>query len=103
MIWIKWKKQIKHEKNTIYQADKLPFNKDAFLACFNDLNHIVSLELKPSRVNIIFNQNPQVNLEKLKSLKGISGILVNSNKLSIILGEFSQATYNLLKHTRSLS
>ncbi|UUD35790.1 PTS sugar transporter subunit IIABC [Mycoplasmopsis citelli] len=100
LIWIKWKKQIKHQKNTIYQVDKLPFNEEVFLGCFDNLEQITNIELKPSRVNVFFNSSPQVNVEKLKKLKGISGILVSSNKISIILGEFSQATYLLLKNKK---
>lgn len=96
LIWIKWNKQTKHQKNTIYQVDKLPFNSEVFLNCFSNLTDIESLELKPSRVTILFKKQPQVNVDQLKQLKGISGIMLNSNKMSLILGEFSKATYELL-------
>ncbi|WP_036464944.1 PTS transporter subunit EIIB [Mycoplasmopsis sturni] len=96
LIWLKWNKQKKHQKNTIYQVDKLPFKKAALIEALGGKENINDVQLTPSRVNVICKDTKIVNLEQIKNLKGITGIFVSSSKVSLILGEFAKKTYDAL-------
>ncbi|MHA3786276.1 PTS glucose transporter subunit IIB [Mycoplasma sp. HF14] len=96
LIWIKWSKQIKKEKNTIYQNDKLPFKFSDFLICLGDDN-IAKVETRLNRINIGVKDIKLVKLQDLNKLKGISGIVARSNGVSLVLGEYTQVVYKELQ------
>ncbi|WP_406613458.1 PTS glucose transporter subunit IIB [Mycoplasma corogypsi] len=90
LIWIKWKKQMQHTENSIYQIDKVPFEMNNLIE-FCGENNIISANDKLSKVEIVVSDIKQVNVNGIRNLKGISGIFVKSNSLILILGEFSKA------------
>ncbi|MFV8499789.1 PTS glucose transporter subunit IIB [Mycoplasma sp. VS424B] len=96
LIWIKWNKQTKKEKNTIYQNDKLPFKFNEFLALLGD-NNIQEVQTRLNRINISVKDIKLVKLQELNKLKGISGIVARSNGVSLVLGEYTTVVYNELK------
>ncbi|WLP85154.1 PTS sugar transporter subunit IIABC [Mycoplasma seminis] len=95
LIWIKWNKQSKKEKNTIYQNDKLPFKISDFLTATGE-NNITALSTRLNRINVEVKDIKKVNLENIKKMKGISGIFAKSQSFSIVLGEYTQVVYQEL-------
>ncbi|BBU47531.1 PTS sugar transporter subunit IIABC [Mycoplasmopsis felis] len=89
LIWIKWrKKSNQHQKNTIYQIETMPFKIETLLSII-ELQKIQKVELKPSRINIYISEVHNINTSKLAELKGVSGVFVRSNSISLTLGEYS--------------
>ncbi|MBN4083361.1 PTS sugar transporter subunit IIABC [Mycoplasma sp. CSL10137] len=101
LIWIKWKKQAKKPANTFFQLDYLPFKLDDVIKSLGGKKNIIDLDLKPSRVNLHIKNSKIVNTEELKNTKGITGVFLKSNSISLILGEFSKIFYEIvLKEVR---
>ncbi|VEU70368.1 hypothetical protein [Mycoplasmopsis glycophila] len=98
LIWIKWRKQKKHTKNTIYQVDKIPFDIKQLKNFLGEKDNILEIETKPSRINIFVQDVKKIKAEQIKNLKGITGVFLKSNSISLILGEFSQAVAKELKN-----
>ncbi|ATO30918.1 PTS sugar transporter subunit IIABC [Mycoplasmopsis bovirhinis] len=94
LILIKWKK-VKHQKNTFYQVENLPFDINKLIKYLGN-NNFVAKECKLSRIELEIKDLNLVNLEKIKALKGVSGLFVKSNLISIILGVYSKATFTAL-------
>ncbi|MEA4190841.1 PTS transporter subunit EIIB [Mycoplasma sp. 2248] len=95
-IWIKWKKE-KKAKNTIYQSNKLPFKVEQLVSALGTKENIDNLEVKISRLVVTVKSNNKVDTEALKELKGVSGILLSSSKVSITLGEYANETLRQLE------
>ncbi|AKA49889.1 hypothetical protein VO56_01250 [Mycoplasmopsis gallinacea] len=96
LIWIKWKKQLKHTKNTIYQSNNLPFDINLLKVALGEGN-IEKVETKPSRITVFLKNAKIADLDKIRKLKGVTGIFAKSDSVSIILGEFSAITARLLE------
>ncbi|WP_084177980.1 hypothetical protein [Mycoplasma buteonis] len=88
---------MKHKSNTIYQVEKIPFDINLLKKYLGETNYS-DVEIKPSRVVVKINELGQVNLEEIKKLKAVTGVVASSKSVSIILGEFSKAVANGLKH-----
>ncbi|WAM05750.1 PTS sugar transporter subunit IIABC [Mycoplasmopsis cynos] len=99
LIWIKWRKKIEHKKNTIYQVDDLPF-KISTLNSYLGVENYRVIDSKPSRLNIEIKDIAKVDLEKIKKLKGVSGIFVKSSTISIILGVYTNSVYQALNNNK---
>ncbi|WP_426461508.1 PTS glucose transporter subunit IIB [Mycoplasma hafezii] len=99
LIWIKWNKQTKHQSNTIYQVDKIPFDIKLLINYLGKDNY-GEVEIKPSRIVIPVKNIKEVQLEKIKELKAVTGVVAKSNSLSIILGEFSSAVAKGLNYDK---
>ncbi|WAM03577.1 hypothetical protein ONA22_00630 [Mycoplasmopsis cynos] len=56
--------------------------------------------LKPSRLNIEIKDIAKVDLEKIKKLKGVSGLFVKSSTISIILGVYTNSVYQALNNNK---
>ncbi|QKT05490.1 PTS sugar transporter subunit IIABC [Mycoplasma sp. OR1901] len=97
LIWIKWKKQAKKPANTFFQLDYLPFKLNDVIDNLGGIKNIIDLDLKPSRVNLSIKDSKIVKANELKNTKGISGIFLKSNSVSLILGEFSKTFYETIK------
>ncbi|CCP24171.1 PTS system, glucose-specific, IIB component [Mycoplasmopsis cynos C142] len=99
LIWIKWRKKIEHKKNTIYQVDDLPF-KISTLNSYLGVENYRVIDSKPSRLNIEIKDIAKVDLEKIKKLKGVSGLFVKSSTISIILGVYTNSVYQALNNNK---
>ncbi len=96
LIWIKWKKQINHQSNTIFQLEHLPFSGNELIQSLGGIENIENVELKPSRINVFLKDQNLINVELIQNLKGVTGTFLNAKKISIILGEFSKAAHDFL-------
>lgn len=93
LIWIKWKKDIKHTKNTIYQVNKIPFD-IAKLKKYLGENNIIEVKNTATRIIISFSNIELIKVEEIKKLRGVSGVFLSSKNISLILGEYALAVYN---------
>ncbi|QGZ97513.1 PTS sugar transporter subunit IIABC [Mycoplasma sp. NEAQ87857] len=89
LIWIKWNKKKHQPENTIYQNDKLPFKISLLLDALKPDN-ILEIDQKPSRVKIMVNQADIIDLDAIKKLKGIRGVFLKSDSITLVFGEYSQ-------------
>ncbi|EFF41835.1 hypothetical protein [Mycoplasmopsis alligatoris] len=95
LIWIKWNKDKKHTKNTIYQLNKLPCDVEKLVENIN-LDNIVSIKKTSTRIIIQIKDSTLVNQQAIKDTKGVSGLFISSQSISIIFGEYTSAVYEEL-------
>ncbi|WP_036459143.1 PTS sugar transporter subunit IIABC [Mycoplasma leonicaptivi] len=98
LIWIKWSKKIEHKKNTIYQVENIPFNIEAFFSLLGTKENIKKIDSKHSRIDIYFSDISKINKEQIQKLKGVSGIFVKSDTISVVLGVYTQSVFNALNN-----
>ncbi|MCU9936080.1 PTS sugar transporter subunit IIABC [Mycoplasmopsis cynos] len=96
----KMKKKIEHKKNTIYQVDDLPFKISTLNSYLGVENYRVIDSKSSSRLNIEIKDIAKVDLEKIKKLKGVSGLFVKSSTISIILGVYTNSVYQALNNNK---
>ncbi|TDV23050.1 PTS system IIB component (Glc family) [Mycoplasmopsis mustelae] len=91
LIWLKWKKiSNQHQKDTLFQIHNIPFKIETLINALPKDN-IESFESKHYRINIFIRDARKVNVEVIKKLKGVSGIFLKSNSISITFGEYTSA------------
>ncbi|QCZ36596.1 hypothetical protein [Mycoplasma nasistruthionis] len=92
LIRLKWKNIQNKQKNLVFQNDKLPFEFQDFLNCFSN-TEIIKADRTLTKITIFVKQAKQIDLQTLKSLKGISGLFVKSDSVSLITSEYTQVIY----------
>ncbi|QDF64897.1 hypothetical protein [Mycoplasma nasistruthionis] len=95
LIRLKWKNIQNKQKNLVFQNDKLPFEFQELLNCFSN-TEITKAERTLTKITVFLKQAKQVDLQALKNLKGINGLFVKSDSVSLITGEYTQAIYEQL-------
>lgn len=99
LIWIKWNKENKTKDNTIYQSKKSGINVNKLLDYIGKDN-IKQISNTNSRL-IVEIINPEiVQIENIKKMNKVNGIMLNSKKLSIILNEYTCAAKEELETLR---
>ncbi|QDY88447.1 PTS glucose transporter subunit IIB [Mycoplasma anserisalpingitidis] len=98
-IWIKWSKESKNQGNTIYQSKKSGINVNRLLEYIgkDNIKHISNTS---SRLVVEIINPEEIQIENIKKLGKVSGIMLNSKKLSIILNEYTSAVKEELELLR---
>ncbi|ADE19832.1 PTS glucose transporter subunit IIB [Mycoplasma crocodyli] len=99
LIWIKWNKDKKHSKNTIYQVNKIPCDANKIIEYVGNGN-ITGLSKTSTRLIIGIKDPNEIKQEELKNLKGVSGLFISSKTISLIFGEYTSAILEELKKIR---
>ncbi|MEJ1834246.1 PTS glucose enzyme IIB subunit [Mycoplasmopsis synoviae] len=95
-IYRKWNKALEKKENTVYQSAKLPFDFKELFLYLGGPENLKSLEKTTSRVLVFFEDKSLIDQNKLMSLKGINGIFFKSDSIALVLGEYTQVTYDKL-------
>lgn len=98
-IWIKWTKESKNQDNTIYQSKKSGINVYKLLEYIGK-NNIKSISNTSSRLVVEIINPEEIQIENIKKMGKVSGIMLNSKKLSIILNEYTLAAKEELESLR---
>ncbi|APJ38731.1 hypothetical protein BLA55_03665 [Mycoplasmopsis pullorum] len=89
LIWIKWTKMKNSNlENSFYVANKLPFKMEQFYAIIPK-ESILSISNTHIRTNITVADASKVAIEELQKLKNVTGVVVMSNKISLVLNEYA--------------
>ncbi len=95
-IWINKKPTIKSELTV---EKKVKVNIELIIKSIG-LKNIVEITNTQQRVKIIFNDNQKVDKETLKKLKGISGMMLTSTSVSLIVGKSAAEVAKQLKNKK---
>ncbi|UUM18984.1 PTS sugar transporter subunit IIA [Mycoplasma sp. 1018B] len=89
--WIYWKKQQKHINNHNNGIIKLPknINLEELILFLGQKNNLDNVNATTSKVTIHFKDRNLIELEKIKNLKYVSGIMFNENKITLIVGNIA--------------
>ncbi|WP_406616034.1 PTS sugar transporter subunit IIA [Mycoplasmopsis hyopharyngis] len=89
-IWIYWSKLKNKTENNIKKSSKLPFKLDELVKKLGGRENIVGANCSISKVKIEIKDNEVLEVEKIKNMKGISGIVVGNFSISLITGNISE-------------
>lgn len=85
-ILLKRKKPTK-QSNTLSVEEKVTVNLNKLENALGGKENIAGAEYTQTKVKIFFNDRSKVNVEEVKSIKGISGVVASSKNISIIVGK----------------
>ncbi|MGZ9755482.1 PTS glucose transporter subunit IIB [Mycoplasma sp. 246B] len=95
-IWLKWKNKSKnHQKNTIYQENNLPFKIQTLINALKQEN-IIKITNTHYRVNITLKDTKIIDIQSIKALKGVRGLFLKSNSISITFEQYTAAVADAL-------
>ncbi|MBN3534563.1 PTS glucose transporter subunit IIB [Mycoplasma procyoni] len=102
LIWIYWKKAAKPtQHNQLSQSTKIPFNLNELISLLGNKENITKVENSHKKIKIYLNNTKNLELQKIQSLKGISGVLASSNYINLIVGNnaeyLKQQIENIIK------
>ncbi|WP_022935201.1 hypothetical protein ACJA28_00375 [Mesomycoplasma moatsii] len=88
LIWIYWKKQAKkyQVENTLSQEIKVGINVIKLIKAMGGPNNIKEVTNTHTKVKIMYNIRQRVELEEIKNISGISGVFMNDEAVTIIVG-----------------
>ena len=93
LIWIYWKKQAKkyNDENTLSQELKVGINVIKLVRSLGGPNNIKNVTNTHTKIKIEYNIRERVDLEAIKNISGISGVFINDNGITIIVGNCATA------------
>lgn len=92
----------KHNKpnNSINYSEDIKFEINKLVSLLLGATNIQKAEFTFSRVAIFLNTLENVNIDELKNLPGVSGVVVGTNNISLIVGSTSKFIANSLNNLK---
>ncbi|MBZ4195543.1 PTS transporter subunit EIIB [Mycoplasma tauri] len=91
--WLYWKlKAKKIQKNKRGEINKLDSSVDIeqLINFLGTRKNIISVDNSISSLKVKFKEKELINVEALKKLKYISGVMLSTNKISLIVGSYAK-------------
>ncbi|ASI53738.1 PTS glucose transporter subunit IIB [Metamycoplasma hyosynoviae] len=86
-ILIHWKKyRQREEKQSLSISTKLNFKYEDLISALGGIQNITSVNSTQKVLKISYKNKQEINFDKLKAIKDISGISLTQNTISIIIG-----------------
>ncbi|MDD1379056.1 PTS glucose transporter subunit IIB [Metamycoplasma hyosynoviae] len=86
-ILIHWKKyRQREEKQSLSISTKLNFKYEDLISALGGIQNITSVNSTQKVLKISYKNKQEINFDKLKVIKDISGISLTQNTISIIIG-----------------
>ncbi|MDD7897330.1 PTS glucose transporter subunit IIB [Metamycoplasma hyosynoviae] len=86
-ILIHWKKyRQREEKQSLSISTKLNFKYEDLISALGGIQNITSVNSTQKILKISYKNKQEINFDKLKAIKDISGISLTQNTISIIIG-----------------
>ncbi|MXR57902.1 PTS glucose transporter subunit IIB [Mesomycoplasma hyorhinis] len=80
-----WAKKYNKVNTTFITSDKIPFSLEDLINLLGKDN-VANIKNTLSRVQITLNNSKNLDLNKIKELNGISGVVLSQNTLNLIVG-----------------
>ncbi len=99
LIWIYWKKEAKkyQDQNTLSQELKVGINIIKLMKAMGGPNNINEVTNTHTKVKMAYSIRERVDLEEIKNISGISGVFMNDNSVTIIVGNSAKAVADSIK------
>lgn len=89
-IWIYWSKKKTQPKNELSISKRIDVNLEKLINLLLGLENINSVSATHTKVKINLKNVENIQINEIKNLKGISGVVVSSNAITIIVGNSAQ-------------
>lgn len=89
-IWIYWSKLKRNKENVLIKNDKLPFKIEELVKLLGGNENIENVENSISKIKIFLKDTKQIEVEKIKNLKGISGMVFSNFSISLVVGNVAE-------------
>ncbi|VEU59102.1 PTS glucose transporter subunit IIB [Mesomycoplasma neurolyticum] len=90
-IWIYWSKLKNKNTNTeLSLTNKLTVNLDELIEYLGGTKNIVSLENTHKKIRIFLKDTSIETIKKISELKGVSGVVLSSDSVNLIVGNSAQ-------------
>lgn len=88
LIWVYWNKRKKDfsNKNELSFSKKTNFDIDKLLQYLGGIENIKTITHTQKKIKIGYIQRNDIDTNKIRNIKGISGIFINDSFLTIIVG-----------------
>ena len=97
LIWIYWKKQAKKQnKENVLSESKNNINVNKLIEYLN-IKNIKNIEATHTKVKISYLNRDLIDVEKIRNLKGISGVFINDKAITLIVGNCANDLTNEIK------
>ncbi|UVD81982.1 PTS glucose transporter subunit IIB [Mycoplasma iguanae] len=90
LIWIYWINKKTPKKDYLSTSVKIPFALEKFLELLGSKNNIQNCSFTHNKVRIDLKNTKIVDREAIQDLKGISGVVLSSNSITIIVGNVAK-------------
>ncbi|WP_029512585.1 hypothetical protein [Mycoplasmopsis iners] len=102
--WLYWKKQAKKQQAILQGDAELPnyVNLTELVAFLGGNDNITEISHTFSNVKISFLDRAKIDVEAIKNLKYVSGIMLNQQKITLIVGEIAKILAKSLEKLPSL-
>lgn len=97
LIWLYWNKKKTKPKNELSVSKKVEVNLEQLILLLNGVKNIESVNSTHTKVKINLKENNNIDILKLKELKGISGVVASSKSITIIVGNSAKTIQELLE------
>ncbi|MGZ9428997.1 hypothetical protein [Mycoplasma sp. 1012] len=90
-IWIYWKNKSKNKtENQLSKSYKTSINVTLLIELLGKKENINKIENSHKKIKIYLNNTKLVKAEEIQKLKGISGVLVSSTYVNLIVGNVAE-------------
>ncbi|MGX9340574.1 hypothetical protein ACWXVL_00390 [Mycoplasma sp. 128] len=87
LIKLKWKKYRQQEvKDRLSTTEKIDFSINDLILFLGGEKNILNVETSNKKIKIGFKVRQDIDIEKIKKLDGISGVVATSSSISLVTG-----------------
>ncbi|MGY6171919.1 hypothetical protein ACW95P_01070 [Candidatus Mycoplasma pogonae] len=99
LIKLYWKRYRTEKKDYLSYSDNVPFNLQDLYQEIGGISNIQNCSFTYNKVRIDLNDTSTINNENILKLKGISGVVVSSKSVNLIVGNTSKAIAKAINET----
>lgn len=99
LIWIYWKKQFRQYQNpnTLSVNETISFAIRDLCDAMGTIDNISDIIATHTKVKLIYRDRTKINQDVIKNLNGVSGLFLNDQGLTIIVGNQAQTIAKQIK------
>ncbi len=100
LIWIYWKKKAKKysNQNELSQELKVGINVIKLIRSLGGPNNIREITNTHTKIKTKYNIRERIDIETIKNMSGISGVFINDEAITIIVGNSAAAVAESMKN-----
>lgn len=100
LIWVYWSRKAKDMKkeNEFSFARKLSINVNELIKNLGGIDNILDVEFTYKKVKIYYKSRDKIFVDYIKNIKGISGVFLNENGITLIVGNESKILKETIKN-----
>lgn len=100
LIWIYWIKKNKKvsKENELSYSNKINLDLEKLILYIGNYNNIKDLSYTQTKIKFIYFDRNKIEIEKINQIEGISGVFLNDNFLTIIVGKQAKTVFEKIQN-----